>query len=400
MSTLNKTPLALGHPASLELFTLNDEVVFRIPDGVGGVLPDTRSDDAWPAGAEVQVQYSVNGEDFYEFGSGDVLYVSLTSRGVLEIAGVKYLKFIVLDIGAAVDELLEVRLSKADEGRGGPLGARTVGTGPAGADGDGFADGDYGDIVISGSVSVLSIDSSVITTAARTVVSQTTVALMLSTMSGLKGPGGTVVDNAVIRFDGTGGLTGQTSYLIVDDDGKLTSKINSGACDVTVPLVAWIHQDADRTLTSTTSSQKIFDQTANGAVTLPTGRYRFKGTVYVTGLSSTSGNFALSPLGAGTATCTKWSWHAFGADNNSPLNGNTCGTSFTDTSTSGTNVVSATVGTGAQVFVEGYVEITAGGTMIPSIALVTAAAGTLKAGSKWEFERVGDTGVSYVGAWT
>jgi hypothetical protein len=58
-----------------------------------------------------------------------------------------------------------------------------------GAAGTGFADGDYGDIVISGSVTAINLDSSVVTAAAKTVLDDATVAAMVDTLGGASATG-------------------------------------------------------------------------------------------------------------------------------------------------------------------------------------------------------------------
>ena len=50
--------------------------------------------------------------------------------------------------------------------------------------------------------------------------------------------------------------------------------------------------------------------------------------------------------------------------------------------------------------VSGLFDVSTGGTLIPSIALVTASAATVKAGSFFECQRVGDTGAAASGGWS
>src|SRR5690606_10972430 len=75
--------------------------------------------------------------------------------------------------------------------------------------------------------------------------------------------------------------------------------------------------DADYTLTSQTAAQKLFNTTANGALTLTTGVYRFESLLFLTSMSATSGNADLSILGAGTATLAGQSQATTGRDGGS-----------------------------------------------------------------------------------
>lgn len=214
------------------------------------------------------------------------------------------------------------------------------------------------------------------------------------------GPG-SATDNAITRFDGTGGKTIQDSAATVSDDGVLDSAINSGACAVKIPLVCWIRQAADRTLTSTTAAQKIFDSVTNGTLTLPTGIYRFGYLVWVTGMSATSGNALINPVGGGSATTDQWTHLDYGVDNNAAGAGTyTITGGMRTTAGSSASAVTATTQTAMRSEGRGIFRISTGGTMIPSISLVTAAAATLKAGSYIIFERIGESGDGSVGAWT
>lgn len=155
---------------------------------------------------------------------------------------------------------------------------------------------------------------------------------------------------------------------------------------------------SDYTLTSQTAAQKLFDFSANGALTLSTGRYLFRAIIYLTGMSATSGNAAFSF--AGTATLANILYHVTGIDNSTPLNAGARGGSASVTSASAASMVTAATGTGLVAIIEGMVNVTVTGTVIPSIALVTAAAAVVKAGSFFECIRVGDTGSNTQGSWS
>ena len=157
---------------------------------------------------------------------------------------------------------------------------------------------------------------------------------------------------------------------------------------------------SDYVLTSTTASQRLFNWSANGAITLAAGVYRFRTLIYMTGMDPTSGNGTFSLLGAGTAVVGRVLYHAWGADNSTPL-GNAARTgSASNTVGSAANVLTAGVGTGMIADVSGLVDVTTAGTLIPSIALTTAAAATVVAGSFFECQRVGSAGVAASAGWS
>jgi len=207
-------------------------------------------------------------------------------------------------------------------------------------------------------------------------------------------------DNAIVRYDTTTGELVQNSAATVSDDGVIRSATNSGANAVSVPLCNWVMQTADRTLTSTTSVQKLFDTTTNGTLTLPTGVYKFHAFLYLTGMSGTSGNLSFKLLGGGTATMGRIGYTNFGIDAASPLAGAAQTGSGAVTEGSEASIVSATTSTGLIVTSEGMFRISAAGTIVPSVALVTAAAATVKAGTFFCVEKVGESSETYLGAWT
>lgn len=211
------------------------------------------------------------------------------------------------------------------------------------------------------------------------------------------GPG-SATDNAIARFNGTGGKTLQNSPVTIDDDGIIASAINSGACDTRVPLTCWVMLTADYTLTSTTSAQKLFNNTANGTLTLPTGVYEFEALLYLTTMSATSGNgqFVIG----GTAVMDRWGYHTSGVDQATPTNVGTQSGQISVTAASAASFVSAGTGAGVGGTIRGMFRISTGGTIIPQIALVTAAAAVVKAGSWFRIRKIGESSEAYVGAWT
>lgn len=165
---------------------------------------------------------------------------------------------------------------------------------------------------------------------------------------------------------------------------------------------AFIYQNADRTLTSSTAQQKLFDQVANGTLTLPsTGLYEWDALIYLTGMSATSGNGAMSIIGGGSAVLGGQLMHAVGIDNTAPgTAGAQGGAAVQGASAFTTNMITAGTGTAMGVRVSGLFKCTTVGTIIPSIALQTAAAATLKAGSFFRIRKVAENGVFSRGAWS
>lgn len=157
---------------------------------------------------------------------------------------------------------------------------------------------------------------------------------------------------------------------------------------------------ADYTLTSTVAAQKAFNWSTNGALTLPTGYYRFIAMLQITTMSGTSGNAQFQLLGGGTATLANIFYHGVGIDNANPLAAGTQTGSFSTTSNSAASIVTGGTPTALGVEINGVFNVTASGTIIPSVALVTAAAGVMKAGSFFRCERIGATGSNTSSGWT
>jgi hypothetical protein len=162
---------------------------------------------------------------------------------------------------------------------------------------------------------------------------------------------------------------------------------------------AIIRLGSDYTLSNTTSLQKLFNTTTNGRLTLPTGTYLFECVASISGMSSTSGNGQFDFKGAGTATIANPLWYSVGVDG---------ATGTAATQTGSTNVSTAspasqqTAGTATvwNFYNRGTFEVTAAGTIIPSVALVTAVAtAVVKAGSYFRIQRIGPTGGLAIGAW-
>jgi hypothetical protein len=164
-----------------------------------------------------------------------------------------------------------------------------------------------------------------------------------------------------------------------------------------VPIVHFIRCNATRTLPNDTNTNPIFNSPTNGRITLETGTYLFEMMAIVTAMSATSGNAFVNILGAGTATVGAWLWRFSGIDNTTP------GSSVDDDSqylvVANSAVLAAATGTAMRFQAKGTFEVTAAGTLIPSIDQVTAAAAIVSIGSFFMCYRIGSDAVVSVGQW-
>lgn len=166
-----------------------------------------------------------------------------------------------------------------------------------------------------------------------------------------------------------------------------------------IPMVQFVRVATVRSLPNDTNLNAIFDSPANGRITLPVGTYLFDALISVANMSATSGNALLNWLGGGDATITNWLWHLVGAD--VVIAGQGTGTtSIFTTQASGASAVVAGTATAMHVRAHGTFEVTAPGTLIPSIDLVTANAALVSAGSYFRCYPIGAVGVVSVGPWT
>lgn len=158
--------------------------------------------------------------------------------------------------------------------------------------------------------------------------------------------------------------------------------------------------DAAYTLTSQTAAQKLFNASANGALTLATGWYTFEAVIGLTSMSATSGNGQFQILGGGTATLAGVLYHTVGVDGASGTAATQTG-SWAVASSSAASIVTAGTGTSMMMDIQGVFEVTVTGTIIPSIALVTAAAAVVSVGSFFRCRRVGASGANVTqGSWS
>ena len=194
-------------------------------------------------------------------------------------------------------------------------------------------------------------------------------------------------------------LTSSSTGSLLSLDGSAVVYVTLAAEDVFEQ--SWMMLSASYTLTSTTSTQKLFNATTNGALALPVGVYEYQTRIFLNSMSGTSGNLSFSILGAGTATLGSTNLsHVLGQDGGTTAAGSITGGPFTG-SVSNAPAVTATTANTFAATIGGMIRVTAAGTIIPSVALTTAAAAVVSAGSHILVTRYSpvDTTASY-GAWT
>jgi len=128
------------------------------------------------------------------------------------------------------------------------------------------------------------------------------------------------------------------------------------------------------TLTSATGVQKLFNNTTDGAVTLPVGTYQFECYATLSTLAAT-GTFGFALAGA--ATYTQY-WQAVGA-RVAAGTAATASSSFNTTANAAITPTSAT--TTAYMWIRGILNVTVAGTVIPQFSQTVASAAVVGVGS-------------------
>ena len=157
---------------------------------------------------------------------------------------------------------------------------------------------------------------------------------------------------------------------------------------------------ANYTLTSATTVQKLFNWSTNGALSLAAGTYRFSCSLLMTSLSTTSGSAKFDLKGAGSAVVGKMSMQDFGSRGTVAVGGVTAlsGTA-SDVPASGAVLATAGASAALRASIHGTFEVTTAGTIIPSIALDVAAAAIVNAGSYFECIYIGPV-AALGGSWS
>ena len=194
-------------------------------------------------------------------------------------------------------------------------------------------------------------------------------------------------------------FTQSSTGSLLNLSGSAVVYVSAVADDFSGPEY-WMSLNADYTLTNTTSTQRLFNATANGALTLGVGVYDYSALLSMSFMSGTSGNGRFNILGAGSATISSALSQAFGIDS-IPTTGSTASTSYWTGTTSSAAIVTAGVSANLGVFIRGIIRVSAAGTVIPSFALTNAATAVVQANSHIIFKRRSTLSAdTFYGAWT
>ena len=203
------------------------------------------------------------------------------------------------------------------------------------------------------------------------------------------------------QSQGTFPMSGMGGEMV---EGEAEEYILTLAPSFTSDPESFIVRSSTKTMTSNTSLQALFSGVTgatNGELTVADSTsYFFDMQFTVSSMSGTSGNIGFSIVGAGTATFTSAAWQAVGLDATTLNTAAAIGGSFTASAGATGDIVTAGTGTAVTVSITGIFRIDAGGTIIPSIQLTTAAAAVIGTDSWFRCRSIGSDTVNIKGSWS
>lgn len=218
---------------------------------------------------------------------------------------------------------------------------------------------------------------------------------MVTLAAGTTGTGG-----APLKFQ-SGSLETAPDAGDMEYDGKVLYFTPLSTQRGAIPCEQILVQSAAYTLTSQTTTQKLFNASTNGAVTVSAATtYLVECFFTMSGMSATSGNTGFNLVGGGTATVTSAALHCIGLDGTAGTAA-AAGASFITSQGQTGNIITAATGAAMGVLIKGIIRINAGGTLIPAVTLTTAAAAVVGANSYLRITPIGsNTGNILIGAWS
>lgn len=160
-----------------------------------------------------------------------------------------------------------------------------------------------------------------------------------------------------------------------------------------------IRQSADRTLSSVTTSQPIFDEGGFSKVAVVVGVYKYTLVYRVENMDAVaSSNLRFDAKGAGTAVMSNILYDSSGRDATNLMTSAGTLTGIMVAVESSLSLLNGAASANAGGTLEGYFEITADGTIQPSFLLAVAAAATVKSGTTFECTKIGSSNI--IGPWS
>jgi len=182
-------------------------------------------------------------------------------------------------------------------------------------------------------------------------------------------------------------LTSSSTGALLSLGGSAVVYVTLAAEDIQEEF--WIQQNANYTMTSSTATQKLFNASTNGTLTLPIGTYRYEAFLHITSMSTTSGNGYFDIEGAGSATISSALSQATGSDSVAYTTaGANIGGSFFTGNSSNQAIVTAATSASLGVTIRGTFRISVAGTIIPSFGLTTAIAAVVQTDSYFMARRI------------
>lgn len=200
--------------------------------------------------------------------------------------------------------------------------------------------------------------------------------------------GTATASTAPLKFTSGTILTAAEAGVIEYDGTAFYADIATSTRTTIVAQQSLVLNTANSTLANQTAAQKIFNNTTNGAVTLPVGTYFFECFYSLSSMSATSGSFGFA-LVAGTATFTQ-QWRSEAQKGTATLTTATA-TQTTYSTAANTTIATASVNTVGWAYISGVINVTVAGTITPSVSLGVAAAAVVGIGSYFKISAVSPT---------
>lgn len=204
---------------------------------------------------------------------------------------------------------------------------------------------------------------------------------------------------APISFQSGTNLTTPTAGVF-EYDGKVHYSTHAANERGVINSEQWISNTSTRTLASQTAAQAIFNSPANGTITVAANTtYQWECEFDLTAMSAVSGTFGFAIGGTATLSSIKWWGLAAKSVLGTRLGGSNISYIMNATASNTTLTTADTTTTGSALF-RGVLRVTTGGTIIPQVSQVTAAAAIVGVNSFFRIWPVGsDTAVS-LGNWS